>query len=128
MIPAKKDIVDGIKELSAAELNQVLTDAKYHEMEISETIVVAGLKKLRPHKARIIVSDCNLDKEIVISSLKEKSHQEIAAMFSAAHVPIIVKNEIEIAEALRGFSTCQQKAVLAAVSESFSCFVLLNNS
>ena len=58
-------MVDGLKELSPTEVNQVLMEAKFHEGEVSETIVEAGFKKLRPKKAKLIVTDCGFDKDIL---------------------------------------------------------------
>ena len=115
-MPGKPDLVSGLKELSSGEVNQVLMEANFDKMDINETIVEAGFKKLRPHKARLIVTDCNFDKDIVISSLQERSHQELSSLFKAANVPFIVSTEAEIADKLRTFTTCQQKATLAMVT------------
>ena len=115
VVPGKEDLVKGIKQLPPPEVNQVLIEAKFHKMEISETIVEAGFKKLRPQKAKLIVSDCNFEKDIVVTALRGSSHQELSSLFKAENIPFIVDSEEEIACTLRGYTPCRQKAVLQSV-------------
>ena len=51
-----------------------------------------------------------------VTALHERSHEELSSLFKAAKVPFIVASEAEIANTLRGFTPCQQKATLVMVS------------
>ena len=73
VVLGKSELSDGLKKLSPADINQVLKDTNIEEMDICETIVTAGFRRLRPEKAKLIVSDCNFDKHIVEKCIKESS-------------------------------------------------------
>ena len=54
---------------------------------------------------------------VSVTTLQQRSHEEISSMFKAAKVPFVVASEAEIANTLRGFTPCQQKATLTMVRQ-----------
>ena len=108
--------MEGLKELPPTDVNQVLLDAEVDEIELSENIVTAGFRKLRPEKAKLIVEECKFNKYIVAQTILETSYEEMNSLFRSLGAPYTLCNEVEIANVLKSFTDCQQKACLTMVS------------